>query len=68
MPRIIVGSGVVNQIPLDWEGNFVRILNVIQEAQQLRVSILCLPELCLTGYGCEEQFYSSFTEEQSWSY
>jgi len=68
MPRIIVGSGVVNQIPLDWEGNFVRILNVIKEAQQLRVSILCLPELCLTGYGCEDQFYSSFTEEQSWSY
>ena len=68
MPRIIVGSGVVNQIPLDWEGNFVRVLNVIQEAQQLQVSILCLPELCLTGYGCEDQFYSSFTEEQSWSY
>lgn len=68
MPRIIVGSGVVNQIPLDWEGNFIRVLNVIQEAQQFHVSILCLPELCLTGYGCEDQFYSSFIEEQSWSY
>ena len=68
MPRIIVGSGVVNQIPLDWEGNFIRVLNVIQEAQQFHVSILCLPELCLTGYGCEDQFYSSFTEEKAWSY
>lgn len=68
MPRIIVGSGVVNQIPLDWEGNFVRILDVIQGAQQFHVSILCLPELCLTGYGCEDQFYSSFTEEKAWSY
>ena len=48
MPRIIVGSGVVNQIPLDWEGNFERILNVIQKAQQFHNSILCLPELCLT--------------------
>ena len=67
MPRIIVGSGVVNQIPLDWEGNFERILDVIQEAQQFHISILCLPELCLTGYGCEDQFYSSFTEEKAWS-
>ena len=68
MPRIIVGSGVLNQIPLDWEGNFVRVLNLIQEAQKVHVSILCLPELCLTGYGCEDQFYSSLTEEKSWSY
>lgn len=68
MPRIIVGSGVVNQIPLDWEGNFERVLNVIQEAQQFHVSILCLPELCLTGYGCEDQFYSTFTEEKAWQF
>jgi len=68
MPRIIVGSGVLNQIPLDWEGNFARVLNLIQEAQKVHVSILCLPELCLTGYGCEDQFYSSLTEEKSWSY
>jgi len=68
MPRIIVGSGVVNQIPLDWEGNFERILDVIQKAQQFHISILCLPELCLTGYGCEDQFYSSFTEEKAWFY
>ena len=67
MPRIIVGSGVVNQIPLDWEGNFERILDVIQKAQNFHISILCLPELCLTGYGCEDQFYSSFTEEKAWS-
>lgn len=68
MPRIIVGSGVFNQIPLDWEGNFERIVNVIREAQRFHTSILCLPELCLTGYGCEDQFYSSFTVEKAWAY
>jgi len=68
MPRIVVGSGVVNQIPLDWEGNFKRVLYVIQQAQKAQVSILCLPELCLTGYGCEDQFYASFTQEKAWSY
>ena len=67
MPRIIVGSGVVNQIPLDWEGNFQRVLDLIQKAQKGHISILCLPELCLSGYGCEDQFYSSFTEEKAWS-
>ena len=23
-----------------------------------RVSVLCLPELCITGYGCEDAFFS----------
>src|SRR5690606_13801732 len=30
----------------------------IIEARALNVQILCLPELCITGYGCEDAFYS----------
>jgi len=41
---------------MDWEGNFERIRGAIQEAQAASVDVLCLPELCITGYGCEDMF------------
>ncbi len=68
MSHLTIGSGVLNQTPLDWEGNFLRILAVIEEAKKSSVSLLCLPELCLTGYGCEDQFLAPFTAEKAWEY
>lgn len=64
--RINVASSALNQTPLDWLGNRARILACIQEAQEKSVSVLCLPELCLSGYGCEDQFYAPDTREQAW--
>lgn len=64
--RIKVASSALNQTPLDWYGNRQRILDCIKDAQEQSVSILCLPELCLTGYGCEDQFYAPDTREQAW--
>ncbi len=58
MKWIRVGAGVLNQTPLDWDGNRRRIVQAIEEARQQAVSILCLPELCVTGYGCEDAFHS----------
>ena len=52
MKLIKVAAGVVNQIPLDWDGNQKRILGAIAEAKTRNATILCLPELCITGYGC----------------
>lgn len=66
MPKIALAAGVLNQIPLDWKGNQARIISLIQEAQQKQAGILCLPELCLTGYGCEDQFLSAYTSEKAW--
>lgn len=66
MPNIALAAGVLNQIPLDWKGNQARIISIIQEAQQNQVAILCLPELCLTGYGCEDQFLATYTSEKAW--
>src|SRR4051812_33533776 len=56
MQLIRVAAGVLNQTPLDWEGNKRRILAAIGDAQAAGVSILCLPELCISGYGCEDAF------------
>ena len=58
MKLIKLASAVVNQTPLDWNGNRDRIIGAITEAREQGVSILCLPELCVTGYGCEDAFFS----------
>lgn len=63
MKLIKVASGVVNQTPLDWDGNQKRILGAIAEARRQGASILCLPEMCITGYGCEDAFYAPFVHE-----
>lgn len=58
MKLIKVAAAVINQTPLDWTGNKARILAVIEAARAEGVSLLCLPELCITGYGCEDAFLS----------
>ncbi len=58
MKLVKVGAAVLNQTPLAWDTNKRNILGAIEEARQQRVSILCLPEMCITGYGCEDTFHS----------
>jgi NAD+ synthase (glutamine-hydrolysing) len=52
-----VGAATLNQTPLDLEGNADRIVAMMEKARAARVEILVLPELCLTGYGCEDAFF-----------
>ena len=59
MKLIKVGAATLNQTPLDWEANKATILGAIEEARNYQVSVLCLPELCITGYGCEDAFLSA---------
>jgi NAD+ synthase (glutamine-hydrolysing) len=68
MSQVIVGAAVLNQTPLDWEGNYLRIKSAISEAEAEGVKVLCLPEMCLTGYGCEDQFLAPFTETKAIEY
>ena len=51
-----VAAAVLNQTPLDWAGNAARIRGAIAAAREQDVSVLCLPEMCITGYGCEDAF------------
>jgi NAD+ synthase (glutamine-hydrolysing) len=43
---------------LAWDQNLANIRTAIERAKSMRVSVLCLPELCITGYGCEDAFHS----------
>src|SRR4051812_11798800 len=65
MKLIRVGAAVLNQTPLDWDGNAARIRGAIADARNAGVSILCLPELCITGYGCEDAFHSPNTQQMA---
>ena len=58
MKLIKVSAAVLNQTPLDWEGNKARIIAAIEAARQDQMSLLCLPEMCIPGYGCEDAFLS----------
>ena len=58
MKLVKVAAGVLNQTPIDWRNNTANIVAAIEQARAENVSVLCLPELCITGYGCEDAFYS----------
>jgi len=58
MKLIIVAAGVLNQTALDWLANRQNICDSIAEARKSNVTVLCLPELCITGYGCEDAFHA----------
>lgn len=66
MKRLRLGAAVLNQTPLDWDGNASRIRSAIAAAREQQVSVLCLPELCVTGYGCEDMFLSPHVWRTSW--
>lgn len=58
MKLIKVAGAELNQTPLDWDGNQARIIEAISRAKAEQATILCLPELCIPGYGCEDMFFS----------
>ena len=66
MKLIRVAASILNQTPMDWDGNAANIRAAIQQARDENVSVLCLPELCISGYGCEDMFLSPGVWEMCW--
>lgn len=60
MSTLTIGAASLNQTPFEWEGNMQNIREAIRQAKEKKVDILCLPELCITGYGCEDVFLSEW--------
>lgn len=63
-----IGGATVNQTPIDWNNNVANIIEAIEAAKKEEVAILCLPELCLTGYGCEDLFLSDWLSAKAWQH
>ena len=60
-----IGGASLNQIPLDWVNNTGNILDAIEIAKANKVDILCFPELCVTGYSCEDMFLHPWVAERA---
>ena len=61
-----IAGATLNQTPLHWAHNTQNIIAAIEQARNEKVHILCLPELCVTGYGCEDLFLSDWLSEKAW--
>ncbi len=66
MQLIKVAAAAVNQTPLAWDTNQANITRAIALARAAGVTLLCLPEMCTSGYGCEDSFHSRGVIEQAW--
>ena len=66
MRLIKVAAVALNQTPLDWQGNTENILSAIAVAREAGAQIVCLPELCITGYGCEDAFLSPDVQQRAY--
>ncbi|MEL7148762.1 MAG: nitrilase-related carbon-nitrogen hydrolase, partial [Bacteroidota bacterium] len=65
MRNLKLAGACLNQIPFDWDHNLRNINHAIEAAKAEKVDILCLPELCITGYGCEDLFLSNWLPKKA---
>ncbi len=65
MTQIRLAAAALNQTPLAWDENRDHIVAALGEAQENEVGVLCLPELCISGYGCEDQYFSAGLHQTS---
>lgn len=59
MDKVLVATAALNQTPLAWDRNASHIRQAIEQARKVGAQVLCLPELSVSGYGCEDAFHSS---------
>lgn len=60
-----IASASLNQTPLHWDNNKNNIIEAIRLAKKEDVNLLCLPEMCIPGYGCEDMFLHSWVADKS---
>ena len=66
MDRIHFATSAVNQTPLDWKGNLARCSKAISVAREAGATVLLLPEMAISGYGCEDAFHAAHVEHRAW--
>ncbi len=60
-----IGAASLNQVPLDWVGNRERAIAAVVEAREAGAQLLLLPELAISGYGCEDMFFAEYVKQQA---
>ncbi len=67
MANVKIAAVSLNQTPLDFDGNRQRIISAINRAKKEEISLLCFNELTVSGYGCEDMFFSEGVYKKSFS-
>ncbi|MFM2478393.1 nitrilase-related carbon-nitrogen hydrolase [Celerinatantimonas sp. MCCC 1A17872] len=63
---LTITTASLRQLPFDFSGNVKRVTQAIEQAFKNGANILLMPELALTGYGCEDNFtFQEFHEATS---
>ncbi|WP_329355083.1 NAD(+) synthase [Vibrio natriegens] len=65
MKKLRISSCSLNQTPMDWSGNLHNIQKAIDRANEVGAELLITPELCISGYGCEDFFHSPHVSERA---
>jgi NAD+ synthase (glutamine-hydrolysing) len=65
MKHIKIAGAALNQTALAFANNTQNIIQAIKAAKADDISILCLPELAIPGYGCEDAFYADWVMKRS---
>jgi NAD+ synthase (glutamine-hydrolysing) len=64
--RLKIAGASLNQTPLDWLGNTSRAIEAIKIAREQNADMVCLQELCVTGYGCEDLHLAQWLSDRAW--
>ena len=59
--NVKVSVCTLNQWAMDFTGNQGRIMKVVKKAKEEGGKIIVLPELCTSGYSCQDHFYENDT-------
>ncbi len=60
-----IAAASLSQTPIAWSKNIENISKACERARNQGVDVLCLPELCLTGYSCEDMFFSEWLPQEA---
>src|SRR6186713_441319 len=67
MKLIKVAVACVNQTPFAWDENFAHLRMAIERARAEGATVLCLPELAITGYTCEDAFFMDGLQDRAFA-
>ncbi|MBM9592806.1 NAD(+) synthase, partial [Leptospira sp. 201903075] len=65
MPKIKIAAVTLNTTPLDFTGNYESISKAIGNLESKEADCILFPELCISGYGCEDGFYKPYVWTRS---
>ena len=68
MNTLKVAAVTLNQTPMDFEQNLLNIQSALVHGYRDQIELMVFPEMCISGYGCNDAFFSTYVLNQSKEY